>query len=550
MGYSDQADASDPIWVEELQRFMVTFKVSSTYSASIGGGKGSGGVHGSVHVGKSKTNFESGSRMFKTLDEANDFRDNVRQRTDRSAFMPPPTSVLGALQIPEGESRGAGTATATTEGGALDIEQGLGNVGYTHVSTETNELSIMKVGPTTVDVTRTFSEDDTSDPHISGLGLSNTKGKSGETGRAVIYQFDLNTENGKAAFQRWCGSDQDPGDGATNKRIRTFRSRNAHDDYGFPVKFSASWKGRTWQMRDVDELGNVTETFGGGTDRDIRTGWFSENITRDKEQHANAQIVATLKGGKESYTARFTVSGKSGDSNLEELGQIFSGANHPAGRSSGYWLLTAPIDPKVVHELERDNPLFRNAKTVQERMEIYTAYEEQHGPRMIGGQVRQGGKPLSWNLELPGDPNFPGASGREALNQQRARLAAQLKGKPDSAGSIASEAKDTLDALKKRLKAVTDRKQYTDLPGRAAGRAARCDRHPHRGVQVNSESGPLRPDARRPTRGHHASPQACRRRARLRRREDGRPRLAERTGPRHDPRVAVESPRTRNHRDT
>ena len=50
------------------------------------------------------------------------------------------------------------------------------------------------------------------------------------------------------------------------------------------------------------------------------------------------------------------------------------------------------------------------------------------------------------------------------LNQQRAKLLAQLKERPDNAGSIAAEAKDAITALSKRLKAVSDKKKYTDLP--------------------------------------------------------------------------------------
>jgi hypothetical protein len=95
---------------------------------------------------------------------------------------------------------------------------------------------------------------------------------------------------------------------------------------------------------------------------------------------------------------------------------------------------------------------------------LFSELARDNGARMLGGQVRQHGKKLAWNLELKGDPNFPGAAGRAVLNQQRAKLAAQLRSKPDSAGSVASEAKDTLDALTKRLTAVSDKKQYTDLP--------------------------------------------------------------------------------------
>jgi hypothetical protein len=465
VGHSDQADASDPQYVEGVG-FLVTFKISSTDSVGVGGGKSLGGTHASASVGKSKAEFQSGSRIFKTLDEATDFRDNVRKRAERSVFMPPPTSVAGALQIKLGESGGGGTSTATTIGGSASFGEGpiQGDVGYTHVSTSTEEVSVMRVGQTTVDVTRTFSEDTTRDPHIKALGFSNTKGHAGETGLALTYRFDLATESGSAAFRRWCEGPVPPGDGATNLRTKYFESSNAHDEYEFPVKFSAKWKSHKFEFKEIDDAGNVTEGFGGGQDRDTRTGWAARNITGDKEQHANAQIVATLNNGKESYAARFAVSGKSGDSNLEELGKMFSGAKHDAGESSGYWLATAQINPAIVHELERDNPAFRNAKTTEDKMRIYSDYAEERGAQMIGGQVSAGGDRLAWNLELPGDDNFPGERGRAKLNDLRQRLSAQLKEKPDTAYTVAREAKEALEKLESRFEAVRDKKKYTDLP--------------------------------------------------------------------------------------
>ncbi|MGH9888415.1 MAG: hypothetical protein ACREBE_22965, partial [bacterium] len=233
-------------------------------------------------------------------------------------------------------------------------------------------------------------------------------------------------------------------------------------DYGMPVKFSASWKDRKWESKEEDEAGNVTETFGGGQDRDTRTGRVAEFLG-DKEQHANFQIEATIKNGQEGYAGRFAVSGKSGDSNLEELGKLFMGSHHDAGDSSGYWLLTAQIDPLVVKELQRNSKAFRNAKTPQDRMRIYTDYVQENGVRMLGGQAR-GGKPNAWNLELPGDPNFPGASGRAALEDKHQAAREQLGTDHSSGGKVADGATQELAKLKARRAAVADKKKYTDLP--------------------------------------------------------------------------------------
>src|SRR5258708_5717902 len=230
-----------------------------------------------------------------------------------------------------------------------------------------------------------------------------------------------------------------------------------------PVKFSASWKDRKWESKEEDEAGNVTQTFGGGQDRDTRTGRIAEALG-DKEQHANAQIEATLTNGRESYAARFTVSGKSGDSNLEELGKMFMGSKHDAGDSSGYWLLTAQIDPLIVRELERNSKAFRNAKTKEDRMRIYTDFAKENGSRMLSGQVRSGSKPLPWNLELPGDPNFPGAMGRAALEDKEKAGREQLSTDHTTGAAVADNAKQELSKLKQRRTAVADKKQYTDLP--------------------------------------------------------------------------------------
>jgi hypothetical protein len=491
IGTSDQADASDPQYIEGVG-FVVTYKLSTTDNYGVGGGKSlGGGTSASVNVGHSEAKYRSGSRIFQKFDEANAFRDNVRRETQETMFTLPPTTVAGALQIKQGESRGGGKASANTIGGSLSYGEGLGDIGYSHVSTTNEEVSVMRTGPTTVDVTRTFSEDTTKDPKIGAFGMSNTKGTSEETGRAVTYTFDLATPNGIAAFNKWVSAPDAPGAGATNKRTKTFKQKNHHDDYGMPVKFSASWKERKWESKEEDEAGNVTETFGGGQDRDTRTGRVAEFLG-DREQHANAQIEATIKNGQESYAARFTVSGKSGDSNLEELGKIFMGSHHDAGDSSGYWLLTAQIDPLVVKELERSNKAFRNAKTAADRMRIYTDWVEENGARMLGGQVRGGTRANAWNLELPGDPNFPGAAGRAALDDKQQASRDQLGTDHKSGAAVAENAKQELAKLQERRANVADKKKYTDLPDELRQeQVAVVDEHIAKFEGVRSQSNSL-----------------------------------------------------------
>ena len=53
---------SDPQYIEGVG-FLVTFKISSTDSVGVGGGKSFGGTHAGVDVGRSEANYQSGSRI-------------------------------------------------------------------------------------------------------------------------------------------------------------------------------------------------------------------------------------------------------------------------------------------------------------------------------------------------------------------------------------------------------------------------------------------------------------------------------------------------------
>ena len=186
----------------------------------------------------------------------------------------------------------------------------------------------------------------------------------------------------------------------------------------------------------------------------------------EDEKHASAEIVSSLLNGKEEgFAAKMKVSGELGDFNRRQFGKIFEGAKFSGDAKASEKLdphcLSSP--PAAVHALEENSQKFRDAKSQDEKLRIYSELVKDNGAQMLGGQV--GMTSIAWNLELKGDDNFPGERGRAKLNAQRIQLAAQLKGKPGDAYHVAGEeAKETLLKLDQRFKAVSDKTKYTDLP--------------------------------------------------------------------------------------
>ena len=64
-----------------------------------------------------------------------------------------------------------------------------------------------------------------------------------------------------------------------------------------------------------------------------------------------------------------------------------------------------PKFPRPVHALEENSQKFRDAKSQDEKLRIYSELVKDNGAQMLGGQV--GMTSVAWNLELKGDDNFP-----------------------------------------------------------------------------------------------------------------------------------------------
>jgi hypothetical protein len=95
---------------------------------------------------------------------------------------------------------------------------------------------------------------------------------------------------------------------------------------------------------------------------------------------------------------------------------------------------------------------------------------------------------LSWDLELQGDPNFPGPAGRDRLVMQREELATKLK-TPQAAAQVVREAQAILNQLAARRQNVNDPAKYTDLPDELRKQqVALIDRHIYEFNQVRSNA--------------------------------------------------------------
>jgi hypothetical protein len=450
--------------------FSVEFTVVDEKGAELGGGwskPGGGGPSVSFTAGHSTANAEFATRVFSTEAEAKTF-----QRT--AAFVvssqldsiEKAKSVEGALAMKEGESAGSSQTDTNSVGGSASLEGA--EIGVAWSDAVTRGLTIKKMGGTRVQVTPSISEKKVLAASISAFGqFGNTKSQTEIDAFSITFEFDLAKEDAKEAFKRYAKNGFPPPVPPAAKWVNTTTGHQIQDDdvYSFAHVGKIGWGEKAWQQTVVDESGTHAAA-GGGKSEVTDLGW-ARHITRDKNRHYEAQITGHMENGKATdFSGQMTVGGEDAEFNRDKFGEIFSDKDRSKQdvKTSGEWTLSADIDPKAFEKMAQLDPRMRAAKTREEQLKIYSELAKAGGAHMIWGQVGESGKKLAWNLELKGDPNFPGAAGREALNAQRAKLHNQLKSNRADAGAVAAEAKDAIEALNKRLAAVSDETKYTDLP--------------------------------------------------------------------------------------
>ena len=464
---STQVVADEPVELPDGQ-VEVSYQIVDSVGGSIGAGQRLGGggapkIGGSL--GASHGTVQGGVKRFKDRREAEAWRKDAGRRLQGEKAIAqyiPPTTVGGALMIPVGETRSSGEIDSTTMGASASYAGT--TAGVSKSESTTRQLSIRRASASVVEVTGSILGTKTKDASISVPVFSNTKGGTGTTSFAVTWSFDLGTPTGALAFERYCRTGLPPIPGGTLKSIDKGSSDQDHDNYKIPFLGSATWTGTTWDVSREDAAGNVEKAFGGKQSHAVKPSRVGK-LLGDDEVSSDAQIVRNSENGEDQGgRAQFKVSGESGEFNRKEFGKIFAGAGGGSGAAaSGEWTLSAQVPAERIRELEEVHPRLRAAWNIDEKMKIYSELVKEHGASMLGGQVGMTSK--AWDLQLKGDSNFPGSAERSRLDQLKANLTAQLKARPDTAYTIAREAKETLDKLDVRLSGISDLKRYTDLPG-------------------------------------------------------------------------------------
>jgi hypothetical protein len=460
--------ASDPIPAEG-GGWDVTYTVTTTEGVGLGAGKQfGGGPSVGVQLGSTEGTLETGSRHFDDEKKATAFRDKAATVIAGERFMlyPPPTTVEGALLIPIGEERGSGDMSGSSYGASVAFEGA--SLGYGRSSSTTHQFKVRRISQTVVHVTGEVSGTKGSDVTGSG-GITLTRGSSNTKGFSVTWAIDLGTKAGKDAFELYAKTGYPPVAGGRFISMTSSGSAEDHDNVSIPLLGTAKWTGTTWEVIKTDEKGEHKQ-FGGQQAHDQDPSWTGRHILGQDELHSAAGITSNLETDKqgrqeESYQARITVSGDSGEYNRQELGRIFMGVPHAGtAKKSGEWILTANVSAAVVRDLERVNRDMREAKTREDKMRVYSELVKEHGVKMVGAQVGLGGDATAWTLELKGDKNFPGAAGRAELEGRRAALKERLRD-PAGARAVVKDVQQVLDELRARRLAVKDETRYTDLPG-------------------------------------------------------------------------------------
>lgn len=458
--------ASDPIPAEG-GGFDVSYTITSSSGVGLGASKQMGGGPSiGIQMGTTSGTLETGSRHFDDIKKAEAFRDKAAAFIAAERYMayPPPDTVEGALLIPLGEERGTGDVTGSNYGGSVAFEGA--SLGYGRSSSTTRQFRVRHTHDKVVQVTGSVSG--TKGDEVTGGGIISL-GRGGSNTRAfeVVWEIDLATKGGRDSFEAYAKTGMPP---LVAKMISmtSSGSEEDHDSVTIPLLGTAKWTGATWEVIREDARGRHAQ-FGGKQSRDQDPSWIGKNILGQDTIHSNAQITSKLEtddegNPQESYEANITVSGTEGDETRKELGQIWSGVRTQGKvKPSGEWILSAQISAEVVRDLEKVNKEMRNAWNREDKMRAYSRLVKEHGIKMVGAQVGQGGDELAWSVELKGDKNFPGVSGRAALDGKRAELRGKLKD-PKAAKGIVSDAQTTLDLLRARRLAVADRQRYTDLP--------------------------------------------------------------------------------------
>ena len=447
-------------------QWIVTYKTSA--SGTLGGG--AEGKAASVEASVSAAERQTGSRHFKTKDEADAFYKKGPQ--DVSA----PTSAAKASEMAVGDRSSKSSSVGGTVGGSAVVEGvKLGvkfNLGSTHtatvIKTEGSKVQVETVDTSTKGVEGT----------IGGPGVGIKGGLSSSKSQGIMVEFDLATPDGKANFEAMQHDGKlPPGVQADAETTSTSDSKVGGANLG-PIDITntatveesvtTTKKGETIEKStgtdsigiDAGLLGKHTETASfGSTEVNDKARTYNTQATVDSSDaqatneslaqatgtHYNANVQGAPKG-------KWTVASQFNEAQIQTLiGQIKGGHFNADSLiyQSGYGkdLISA-----VKGGADMDG--------IRHALSEFVANSGARGLQLIRDTV---GGTYNFDLGLAGDPYFTGTTGRLQLEQQLADYKQRLT-KRDDPAKLLGDVAATLKFAQERQIAIGDPKRYPELP--------------------------------------------------------------------------------------
>lgn len=455
-----EVHTSDPVKLDDTH-----FAVE--YERTVGGGGGlGGGAHGiGGSVGKSKERFQTGTRVFASLEEALAFKEHAAELLADAAD---PGSVEGAKTLEVGESRGSGEDSGWSAGVSGAIEGA--SIGYGHHSQSGHGLSVHRRSKTEFEVTYTEESSEGGGLSEHGLGIGLSRPSDSGKQRSVTVRFDLSTPEGQRGFEEFCQNPRLPTDGNLAVSGGAMVAREAEkrhsssDRVGIAGLVNDTIGHETSETTRYDERGKH-EAYHGTETHDSDPSRIGR-IFGAQDLHSSVEITSRQENDKEAgYEIVGKVSGESGKYNRGKLQHLFGrdeNWDESKVQPSGEWTMSAEIDKKTIHALEKYKQRFQG-KSDDDKMRELGQWVADDGADAVN-KMEGWGDRLAWDLELKGDPNFPGRAGREAFEARTKEYGQELGAANVDSAAVASQLQGEMDRMAARRAAVADTSRYTDLP--------------------------------------------------------------------------------------
>ncbi len=521
-----EVTASEPQAVG--QQFVVEWK--RTLNA------GAGGSAKGVGANASHADSQFGTKVFRTKEEAEHFRNNLSSMIPSASE--DPATVSGAMHLGIGESRGSGDSSSA--GLSASVSPTGGSIGVGMSSTDSNSSNVRRVDPTTFEIRNTVGTQDAKSLSASTLGGVGATGHAEkDKAEIVTVRVDVSTDQGKAAFEAFSGSGLIlPGATVIRRTSKKGEGSGTTVDLGLATHDRS---GRTEEALTYDEKGNKIEHYM-GTATESYAGKYS--FMKEKFDQNVRFDASEVNDTNRYYSIGGSAYATEGKKSAELLGELTNSETRDAtnAKSSGRWGVEVQITQEMVEQFMktmeegkvREEGIFegdpRNALRAQlqgsadmgDKMRAMSKFFADYGhdgkairamTDTLYGVANQWSLStdydmrkknklgnFQYDLTLEGDKNFQGSGARLSLEKKMSDLQKAIDLNPAAAGTLHGSVRDLLKEVRRQRSEVGDEKRYTDMPDESKQMLRRSLARRARMLKVESTRMLARRTARRPTR--------------------------------------------------